>query len=140
MSESNVQGDIILNGDVNNLIQVLNNLISNAVYAQKQKGGGQIVLGVEKDEENLNIYVKDTGPGVEPRVRDRLFREMITSKGTQGTGLGLYISNAVVRGKFGGTMWLKDNPGGGSIFGLSIPLENVTFAPKKEEGKEDDAQ
>jgi two-component system sensor histidine kinase HupT/HoxJ len=65
---------------------------------------------------------------------------MITSKGTQGTGLGLYISNAVVRGKFGGTMWLKDNPGGGSIFGLSIPLENVTFAPKKEEGKEDDAQ
>jgi two-component system sensor histidine kinase HupT/HoxJ len=54
---------------------------------------------------------------------------MTTSKGTQGTGLGLYISNAVVRGKFGGSMWLEDNPGGGSIFGMSIPLENVILKP-----------
>jgi signal transduction histidine kinase len=127
--ESEIKDDIILHGDVNNLIQVLNNLISNAVYAQRQKGGGKIVLGVDKDEENLRIFVRDTGPGVDPRVRDRLFKEMTTSKGTQGTGLGLYISNAVVRGKFGGSMWLEDNPGGGSIFGMSIPLENVTLKP-----------
>jgi two-component system sensor histidine kinase HupT/HoxJ len=118
VSESDIKEDIILHGDVNNLIQVLNNLISNAIYAQRQKGGGDIVLGVTKDAENLRIFVRDTGPGVEPRVRDRLFREMITSKGTQGTGLGLYISNAVVRGKFGGSMWVEDNPGGGARGGV----------------------
>ena len=129
VSESDIKDDIILHGDVNNLIQVLNNLISNAIYAQRQKGGGDIVLGVTKDAENLRIFVRDTGPGVEPRVRDRMFREMITSKGTQGTGLGLYISNAVVRGKFGGSMWVEDNPGGGAVVGFSIPFENVTFAP-----------
>ena len=127
--ESDIQEDIILHGDVNNLIQVLNNLISNAIYAQKQVGGGKIVLGVDKDEENLRIFVRDSGTGVDPRVRKKLFREMTTSKGTQGTGLGLYISNVVVRGKFGGTMWLKDNPGGGTVFGMSIPLENVTLTP-----------
>jgi two-component system, NtrC family, sensor histidine kinase HupT/HoxJ len=127
--ETEITDDIILHGDVNNLIQVLNNLISNAVYAQHQSGGGKIVLGVDTDEENLRIFVRDTGPGVDPRIRSRLFKEMTTSKGTQGTGLGLYISNAVVRGKFGGSMWLEDNPGGGSIFGMSIPLENVILKP-----------
>ena len=130
VSRDEIQENIILHGDVNNLIQVLNNLISNAIYAQKQKNGGLITLGVKKDEHNLKIYVADTGPGVDPRVRAKLFREMTTSKGTQGTGLGLYISNAVVKGKFGGSMWLEDNPGGGAVFGMSIPLENVTFSPQ----------
>lgn len=125
--ESAITEDIILHGDVNNLIQVLNNLISNAIYSQRRAGGGKITLGLDKDDENLRIFVRDTGLGIDPRVRGKLFREMTTSKGTQGTGLGLYISNAVVRGKFGGTMWLEDNPGGGAVFGISIPLENVTL-------------
>ena len=137
VSESNVPEEIILHGDINNLIQVLNNLISNAIYAQRQTGGGVIVLGVQREAEELKIFVRDTGPGVEPRVRSRLFREMITSKGTQGTGLGLYISNAVVRGKFGGTMWVEDNPAGGSVFGMSLPLENVSFVPAHSDGKEE---
>ena len=72
--------------------------------------------------------MKDTGRGVDPRARSRLFQEMITTKGTKGTGLGLYISNSVVRGKFGGTMWMEDNPDGGSIFGFSIPIETVSVS------------
>lgn len=135
--ESAIKEDIILHGDVNNLIQVLNNLISNAIYSQRRAGGGKITLGLDKDNENLRIFVKDAGQGIDPRVRGKLFREMTTSKGTQGTGLGLYISNAVVRGKFGGTMWLEDNPGGGAVFGMSIPLENVTLAPAAQPGEKD---
>jgi K+-sensing histidine kinase KdpD len=50
---------------------------------------------------------------------------MITSKGTMGTGLGLYMSNAVIRGKFNGEMWGENREGGGSIFGIKIPLELV---------------
>lgn len=127
VSRSNLDGEIILHGDVNNLIQVLDNLISNAVYAQGQKGGGQITVSVDKEGETLKVSVADTGNGIDPRVRSRLFKEMTTSKGTQGTGLGLYISSAIVRGKFGGTMWVEDNPGGGAIFGFTIPLEHLTF-------------
>ena len=53
-----------IRGDVNNLVQVLNNLLSNAIYSQKQVGGGDIVIGVKKEEDNLKIYVKDTGTGI----------------------------------------------------------------------------
>jgi two-component system sensor histidine kinase HupT/HoxJ len=112
-----------IRGDINNLVQVLGNLVSNAVYAQRQTGGGPITVGMERQGENLRIYVKDTGPGVSDAVKRRLFREMVTSKGAAGSGLGLYISNAVVRAKFGGEMWVEDNPGGGAIFGFTIPLD-----------------
>lgn len=69
--------------------------------------------------------MRDTGPGISARVRERLFKEMVTSKGIYGTGLGLYISDAVVRGKFGGTMWTEDNPAGGAVVGVSIPQSEV---------------
>jgi signal transduction histidine kinase len=126
--EDGVDKNITFSGDINGLIQVFNNLITNAIYSMRKTGGTKIYLGSKKDDTHLSIYVKDTGAGIEPRVRERLFKEMITSKGTKGTGLGLYISNAVVRGKFGGFMWAEDNPEGGAIFGVSIPLESVNIS------------
>ena len=116
--------DTVLHGDINNLVQVLNNLLSNAIYAQKQSGGGEIVVGIRKAarEGCIDIYVRDTGPGIDPHIRKKLLKEMTTSKGAHGTGLGLYISNAIIRGKFGGTIWFEDNPGGGAVFGMEIPL------------------
>ena len=114
--------DCVVQGDINNLVQVMNNLISNAIFAEKQTGGGIVTVSAEREKGELILSVKDTGPGVDPRVKAKIFKEMVTNKGNMGTGLGLYISNAVVRGKFGGEVWLKDNPGGGSIFGVTIPL------------------
>lgn len=113
---------LFLQGDINNLVQVLANLISNAIYAQKQSGGGTITLGAVRHDDKVRIYVKDSGPGIPDSVRDRMFREMVTTKGTQGTGLGLYISNAVVHGRYGGTMWCEDNPTGGAVIGMDLPL------------------
>jgi len=120
---------ITLTGDINNLVQVINNLITNAIDAQIKDGDHTIHLGIFKDDTNLNLYVKDHGSGLDPRVRDRLFREMATSKGTHGTGLGLYISSAVVKGKFGGHMWVEDNPEGGTTFGVALPLESISITP-----------
>lgn len=125
ITETEVNCTYTIRGDVNNLVQVLNNLLSNAIYSQKQVGGGDIVIGVKKDEDNLKIYVKDTGTGISAGVKERLFRAMVTNKGAHGTGLGLYISDAVVKGKFGGNMWVEDNPEGGAIVGVSIPLSEV---------------
>ena len=115
--------DCVVQGDINNLVQVMNNLISNAIFAEKQNGGGIVTVTAHKENNQLKLAVKDTGPGVDPRVKAKLFKEMVTNKGNMGTGLGLYISNAVVRGKFGGEVWLEDNPGGGSIFGITLPLD-----------------
>ena len=117
--------EITLQGDINNLVQVIGNLLSNSIYAQKQMGGGEIEIEICHDEQNLKIMVKDRGPGISQNVLDKLFKSMITSKGTMGTGLGLYISNAVIRGKFSGEMWGENREGGGAIFGISIPLDMV---------------
>ncbi|MEG1501080.1 MAG: HAMP domain-containing sensor histidine kinase, partial [Clostridiales bacterium] len=125
VTEYDSRQNIVIRGDINNLIQVINNLLSNAIDAQKMSGGGDIIIGVNKDQDHVKIYVKDTGPGVSESVKKKLFKEMTTSKGTMGTGLGLYISNIVVSGKFGGSLYLEDNPGGGSVFCISLPLEMV---------------
>lgn len=120
--------EISLQGDINNLVQVIGNLLSNAIFAQKDKGG-VIEVQVDHDEEHLRIQVKDNGTGIPDHVLQKLFKSMVTSKGTQGTGLGLYISNAVIRTKFNGEMWCENREGGGSIFGIRIPLENVHIRP-----------
>lgn len=71
--------------------------------------------------------VKDRGTGISDTILEKLFKTMVTSKGTMGTGLGLYISNAVIRSKFNGYMWGENRPDGGSCLGISIPLEMVSI-------------
>lgn len=115
---------ILLQGDINNLIQVVDNLLSNAIFAQKEVGG-KIEVEVYTDAEYLQIAIKDRGEGVAANVKEKLFKNMVTNKGTKGTGLGLYISNIVIKGKFSGHLWHSDREGGGSIFGIAIPLELV---------------
>jgi signal transduction histidine kinase len=118
--------EISLRGDINNLVQVIGNLINNAIFAQKS--GGEIDICVEHDSEYVNISVCDRGEGISDKVMSKLFKSMVTSKGTLGTGLGLYVSNAVIRSKFNGNMWCKNREGGGSIFGFSIPLDMVQIS------------
>lgn len=121
---------IYIQGDLTSLVQVLVNLLSNAAYSQKEAGGGEIVLKVRYDSENLILMVVDHGAGVNDRVRDKLFKTMITTKGAQGTGIGLYISNTVIKGKFEGTMWNRANEDGGETFGVSIPIRRVRIQYK----------
>ena len=114
-----------LRGDINNIVQVLNNLIGNAIDAERDSEKKDIYIGIKQNKDELSIYIRDTGRGIPPRVRERLFQEMVTTKGTKGTGLGLFISNSVIRGKFGGSMWAEDAPGGGTIIGFTIPVANT---------------
>ncbi len=129
---------ITLQGDINNLVQVIGNLLGNAIYAQKEMGGGEIEIRIRRDEKKLDICVMDRGAGISENVKSKLFKSMVTNKGTMGTGLGLYISNAVIRSKFNGEMRAEDREGGGSTFVISIPAElvGVTKNPSyEEEGK-----
>lgn len=118
-------------GNINNLVQCLNNLLSNAIFAQQQVGGGIIYADVGADMEQLHIKITDTGPGVSRKVRDKLFKTMVTSKGAKGTGLGLYISNVLIRGRFDGSIYMEDNPEGGAIFSIAIPMERVTVSVRE---------
>ena len=137
--KTDIPQEVYLTGDINNLVQVMNNLVNNAIDAEREAQRKEIVINIEKDDSSLRLAVKDFGTGVSPEVKNRLFKQMITSKGTAGTGLGVFISSAVIRGKFGGEMWMTDNPEGGAVFWISIPLERVTFKDKtvqREHGNE----
>lgn len=118
-----------VSGDVYNLVQVVSNLVGNAVDAMPQ--GGEILVRAFSAEGEIRISVKDQGTGVPQHVRGKLFKEMFTFKGAKGTGLGLYMSAALMRGKFGGQLWLENTSPQGSEFCLSIP------AQEKQPGEED---
>ncbi len=132
-TEGALQGEnVLIHGDINNLVQVINNLVSNAIDAQLPDGRHDIIVRLDKDERFLKITITDFGSGIPESVRQKLLQEMVTSKGTLGTGLGVFISNTVIRAKFDGSIRFEDNPEGGTIWEISIPLENVTFVAEKE--------
>lgn len=124
-----------LHGDINNLVQVVNNLLINAIDAYQGKGG-EVTFSISRDEANVDIAIADQGCGIPPEIAAKLLKEMITSKGAQGTGIGVYVSNAVIRGKFGGRIWFEENPGGGTIFHIVIPLNAVLPVNTMEEEKQ----
>lgn len=119
--ENDTPPSVLLNGDVNNLVQVLTNLVDNAKDAMAEKGG-DIVLGSWVKEHDIYISVTDSGTGIPENIKEKLFVSMYTSKGAKGTGIGLYSSAGVIRGKFGGEIWAEDNPEGGAVFFIRLPL------------------
>jgi len=114
--------DIIINGDVNNLVQVINNMISNAIQAYDGKPNQTIDLIIEKQGKHLIISVKDYAHGLPKKVKDKLFKEMITTKGKNGTGLGLYMSYSTIRANFNGTIKVDSEEGKGSTFSIILPI------------------
>ena len=109
-------------GDPTRLGQVLVNLGNNAVKFTHE---GEIVVGVEKVAEDaagvtLHFWVKDSGIGMTPEQRSRLFEsfsqaDSSTTRRYGGTGLGLAISKNLVE-KMGGSIWVESEPGKGSTF------------------------
>lgn len=111
-----------LPGEVSNLVQVLDNLISNSIQAYQGKGG-IIDLTVNQSDSIVMFTIRDYGMGIPEDLKEKLFKEMVTTKGKMGTGLGLYISYAIVKGKFGGELWCESKQGEGTVFYVTIPLK-----------------
>ena len=110
-----------LYGDINSLVQILDNVIDNSIGAYGS-GGGVIYLNVEDIEEAVRFSVKDNGAGIDPEIERLLFKEMTTTKGKHGTGLGLYMSYSTIKGMFRGNMWFETKLGVGTTFFMQIPL------------------
>ncbi len=112
----------IIHGDVNSLVQVINNMISNSIQAYNKKPEQNIDLVVTEENRNLIIKIKDYGCGMPKQVKDKLFKEMITTKGKNGTGLGLYMSYSTIRAHFGGNITVESEEGKGTTFSIILPL------------------
>jgi len=108
--ELKVSGDTSIRGEINNMTQVMNNIITNAIEAYNGKGG-KIDLIFSKKGHNLEITVRDYGCGIPESVKSKLFKEMVTTKGSKGTGIGVYMAYSTIKGKFGGTMTIDSKEG-----------------------------
>ena len=111
-----------INGDINSLVQVINNMISNAIQAYNGKTEQNIDLILNKSDGNLIISVRDYGCGLPQKVQDKLFKEMITTKGKNGTGLGLYMSYSTIKVHFNGNITFESKEGEGTTFSIILPL------------------
>ena len=111
-----------IHGDINSLVQVINNMISNAIQAYEGKTNQTIDLIIEQIDNKLHISIKDYGCGLPKKVKDKLFKEMITTKGKNGTGLGLYMSYSTIKAHFGGDITFESYEGKGTTFTIILPV------------------
>jgi len=81
-----------INGNINSLVQVINNIISNAIqaYQSQKKTNESINFEIYSEGKNIVFRIEDFAGGIPDNVKDKLFKEMITTKGKNGTGLGLF--------------------------------------------------
>ena len=110
-------------GNINSLVQVLNNLISNAIQSYNGKPNENIDLIVDTKDDKILISVIDHGCGISKEVQDKLFTQMITTKGQKGTGLGLFMSYSTIKGHFKGEMNFESEVGKGTRFNILLPKE-----------------
>jgi signal transduction histidine kinase len=101
--------------------QVLVNLVANAADAMQGKPGARLALRTLCANGKAVIEVEDNGPGVPADQRDRIFEPFVSTKGSAGNGLGLWISAEIAR-RHGGSLTVDAAPSGGAVFRLTLPL------------------
>ena len=111
----------ILKGNINSLVQVINNMISNSIQAYHGQAGKSIDLTLEEQNNQIIISIQDYADGLPEEVQSKLFKEMITTKGKNGTGLGLFMSYSTIRAHFNGTITFETSKGKGTVFHIILP-------------------
>ena len=119
--------------DVTYVHSALLNIIENAADAclrEKTKKPHKIIFGARRHEEKIILEITDNGIGMDSETQDKIFTPFFSSKGTKGTGLGLFIANTIIK-QHGGEINVKSKVGQGTLFQIKLPRK----APvKREEG------
>ena len=118
--------DINIEADRDRLVQVIRNLLDNALKFTTQNQQ-MIFVSIDKNkegkEEEVIVSVKDTGEGISDKILSKLFTKFATSDSTTGTGLGLYICKKIIEAH-GGRIWGVNNlDGKGALFKFTLPVK-----------------
>jgi nitrogen-specific signal transduction histidine kinase len=109
----------------NSITQVLTNLIINSMQSysniENKDDKNIITLKIYSENNNIIFIVKDFGCGIPEDIQTNIFKKMTTTKGNEGSGLGLYITNIIVKAKLNGTIYFESNPKGTTFF-IKIPF------------------
>ena len=114
------------------MARVFLNMVNNACHATNEKREDPetdsgyvpaIWLSTRREEDHIIVRIKDNGKGIPPHVREKIFNPFFTTKPTdQGTGLGLALSNDIVR-EHGGNIEVDSEPGEYTEMAISLPFE-----------------
>jgi two-component system C4-dicarboxylate transport sensor histidine kinase DctB len=122
--EIDVARPAVVTGDAIRIEQVLINLLRNALDAVLSCAERRVSVTLDAGERAV-LRIADTGMGLSPQARAHLFEPFFTTKPSgAGLGLGLAISSSIVQA-MGGTLAAGDNPGGGAVFVLALPLQET---------------
>ncbi len=111
-------------GDRGQLVQVFENLISNAIKFRRPDVPPEVAISAVRDRRMWHVMVADNGIGIEAEYFDRIFvifQRLHTRDVYQGTGIGLAIVKKIVE-RHGGRVWVDSVPGEGSVFHVTLPV------------------
>jgi signal transduction histidine kinase len=117
-----IEPDIELPLERSRMERAFVNLIANAIEAMPE--GGEVRISAQLDAGSALVHVDDTGPGVAPEIRSKLFQPFVTAGKRNGLGLGLALSRQTVL-EHGGDLWVGSAPTGGARFSLRLPGAHV---------------
>lgn len=120
----NVGSSLFVLADINKIILVLTNLITNAIKYKSEKREGYIIIEAFKKEKNIIVSVEDNGRGIPEEYIEKIFNKFIQVKVSnegkiEGTGLGLSICKEIIK-NHGGEIWVDSILGKGSTFYFSL--------------------
>jgi signal transduction histidine kinase len=127
---NSLAASIVVEIDRERIMQVLSNLLENAIKFTNENGTISVIVEVQKNQNNkkeeIIISIKDNGTGIDPEIIPRLFTKFCTKSSsvleTTGTGLGLYISKSIIEAH-GGAIWAQNNAQDtGATFSFSLPV------------------
>lgn len=130
---SNIPDDLpLVDIDQQTIERVFNNLLDNAIRHTPE--GGVIHVQVSKQDTHLRVLVEDSGRGIEPDMREKIFERFMQSdrsqryRGSKGSGLGLTFCRLAVDAH-GGRIWVEEGVRGGAAFYFTLPLSPEKPAP-----------
>jgi len=116
-----IAGDPSVRGNKTKIQQVLANLIKNAAYAIREQEDGRIRVALQEREGSALIVVEDNGCGIPAELQERIWEPFVTTKGEEGSGLGLDICRELVH-RHHGEISCESRPGHGAKFFIRLPL------------------
>ena len=117
---------IFITADKVRISEVISNLLGNAIKFTRKEAGRNITINAEMKNSEANVSIKDTGSGISPEIKPKLFSKFVTDS-PGGTGIGLFISKSIIEAH-GGRIWADNNADGkGATFAFSLPLNEFTL-------------